>query len=122
MFRLFQKRSASSRDALLKAVPVKNELVREKVIAEAGGLRLTAPLRPNRLRKSLSPASGAEKTFELDALGAYVWKQIDGRSVEQLIEVFAATHRVNVREAEVSVTAFLHTLVRRNLVALVAPK
>jgi len=48
---------------------------------------------------------------------------VDGtRSVEGLIEHFAAEKRVNIREAEVAVLAFLKTLVQRNLVALAVGK
>jgi hypothetical protein len=111
------------REALLVAIPVRNELVREKGIS--GGVRLTAPLRPSRLRRVFVPSNAAvpEKSFELDDLGAWVWHALDGaRSVEQLIHAFAGHHRVNLREAEVSVLAFLKTLAQRNLIGLVAPK
>jgi hypothetical protein len=122
MLGLFRK-PQNHRDALLAAIPLRNELVREK--PTSAGLRLTAPLRPSTLRRVFVPSNAAtpEKSFELDDLGAWVWHALDGvRSVEQLIHAFADHHRVNLREAEVSVIAFLKTLAQRNLIGLVAPR
>jgi hypothetical protein len=111
-----------SRGQLLAAVAVRNPLVREA--SRAGGdagsfvLRLSAPLRPSRLREILGRRP-LEKSFDLDELGAFVWNAIDGkRSVESLIRHFAEAHRVTLREADVAVIAFLKTLTERNLVAL----
>jgi hypothetical protein len=122
---LFRKAKVD-REALLSAIPLRNELVREKAVAEgAGGLRLTAPLKPSALRKVFAARGGAapEKSFELDDLGTWVWRAMDGkRDVEDLIRGFAGHFRVNLREAEVSVLAFLKTLAQRNLIGLLAPK
>jgi len=101
----------------MAAIVTRNQLVRET--KTAGGLRLTAPLRSHPL-KSLAPAK--EKSFDLDDLGAFVWHAIDNRrSVEDLIRHFAKQKTVNLREAEVAVTAFLSTLAKRNLIALAVP-
>jgi hypothetical protein len=110
---------AARRTQLLAAIVVRNELVQESVVD--GGLRLCAPVERTGLARVFG--SGAvEKRFELDALGTWVWQHLDGtRTVESLIEDFAAGQRVNLREAEVAVTAFLKMLVKRGLVALVAP-
>jgi len=125
----FRKRSegeaAEKREMLLAAVVLRNELVREVEIA--GGLRLTAPLRESAMRRAFAGKNVAsaprEKSFELDDLGTWVWRQLDGRqTVEGLIGAFAGHFRVNLREAEVAVLAFLKTLTQRNLVGLVAPR
>jgi hypothetical protein len=113
------------REMLLAAVPLRNELVRETAVA--GGLRLTAPLRESAMRRVFAGKNGAgitrEKSFELDDLGTWVWRQMNGRqTVEGLIEAFAGHFRVNLREAEVAVVAFLKTLTQRNLIGLAAPK
>jgi hypothetical protein len=106
---------------LLAAVPQRNGLVREAG-RTAGSLRLTAPLRPSALRAFLAKAP-VEKSFDLDALGVWTWDHLDGRtSVGALIQRFAADHRVNLREAEVALLAFLKTLTQRNLIALTGPK
>ena len=61
----------------------------------------------------------SEKAFDLDELGAQVWHLCDGRhTVAEIIRTFAQTRRVNQREAQVAVLAFLRMLVRRNLVAV----
>ena len=110
-----------NREVLLAAIPVRNELVEESRTAK-GELRLKAPLRET-MMKRLFGSQRREKSFELDDLGEAVWGDIDGRkSVEGIIMHFAQTQRVNAREAEVSVTAFLKTLMQRNLIALVASK
>jgi hypothetical protein len=119
----FLRKQPNHREALLAAIPVRNEQVREKPIDS--GLRLTAPLRPSTLRRIFVPRDAAipEKSFELDDLGAWVWRALDGRrNVEQLIRAFADHHRLNLREAEVAVLAFLKTLAQRNLIGLVAPQ
>jgi len=106
------------REALLEAVPVRNALVRE---SRAGGnLRLTGEVKSG-WRRALG--ARGEKTFELDELGAFVWEALDGAcTVEGVIRRFATEKRVNLREAEVAVLAFLKMLVQRGLVALMAKK
>ncbi len=109
------------RESLLAAVAVKNAAVREKRLMPeskrlgASVLRLTAALS----RGGAGGAGGREKSFELDELGAFVWDAADGtRTVEGLIRHFAAEKKVNLREAEVAVLAFLKMLAKRNLMAL----
>src|ERR1035437_332598 len=124
MFNLRKKpRTDSRRPSLLAAIPVQNRLVR--VALRDKGLRLTAPLKPNALRKifaSRNSPTTPEKSFDLDDLGAWLWNHLDGKnSVEAIIHQFAADHRVNLRESEVAIVAFLKTLTQRNLIALVAP-
>jgi hypothetical protein len=118
---LTRKSPAPARGALLAAIPVKNALARETPVAgEGGGLRLTAPVERT-WRRMLG--AKAERTFELDALGTFVWQGLNNRrTVEDAIRRFADEQRVNLREAEVAVLAFLQTLTRRGLVALVAEK
>ncbi len=57
--------------------------------------------------------------LQLDALGTAVWDVVDGKcSVRQLIQMFAKTHQLEPREAEVSVTQFLRELGRRGLIGM----
>ena len=59
------------------------------------------------------------KKLQLDKLGSSVWDLIDGkRSVRQLIQLFADTHQLQFREAEVAVTQFIRELGRRGLIGL----
>ena len=107
---------AIDHEMLLDAVPVRNPLVRER--AGGGPVRLTAPLRATLLKRMFGSKHG-EKSFDLDELGAAVWKLCDGRrTVEEIISAFAQERRVNVREAQVAVVEFLRMLLRRNLIAM----
>ena len=116
---IFKPKPPAERETLLAAIPVRNELVAESRTS-AGTLRLKAPLRETALKR-LFGSRRRDKSFELDDLGEIVWAAIDGRtSVEALITTFAHAQRVNLREAEVSVTAFLKMLMQRNLIALIA--
>ena len=59
------------------------------------------------------------KKLQLDAMGTSVWDLMNGRrTVRRIIQIFAATHRLNKREAEVSVTRFIRELGRRGLLGL----
>lgn len=133
--------------ALLAAVPIQNKLVRTTSLpapigakapgTAASGERLIALRRLGLLQKLVGlprrpvvkAASHAgsvlptEKAFDLDELGLQVWQLCDGRhTVAEIIQTFAHTRRVNQREAQVAVLAFLRTLLRRNLIALAGPE
>jgi hypothetical protein len=82
-----------------------------------GGGALKVPL-PQRRWPFKLPA-GATKTFELDAIGVFVWNALDGETtVQQLIEKLAAEYRLNLREAQVPTLKFLETLMRKGLIGL----
>ena len=64
-----------------------------------------------------------ERRTQLDSLGTSVVRQIDGkRDTGAIIKAFVAEHRLNGREAELSVVAFLKSLVQRNLVSIIVKK
>ncbi len=117
---LFQTKYPDRR-ALLAAIPIRNPQVRI-----AGGknsaVMLKAPLKKTLLKRMLG-LPNHEKYFELDDLGASVWRACNGSStIEQIITNFAAQHRLNIREAEVSITTFINTLMRRGLLVLAVGK
>jgi len=59
------------------------------------------------------------KKLQLDAMGTSVWDLVDGkRSVRMIIQIFAKAHRLENREAEVSVTSFIRQLGQRGLLGL----
>ncbi len=59
------------------------------------------------------------KKLQLDVLGTSVWDLVDGkRSVRRIIHIFAKTHRLENKEAEVSVTRFIRELGQRGLLGL----
>ena len=121
MFNFFTRKPPPARESLLSAVPVRNDLVQEGPV-ENGKMKLTAPLTKTFMKKFFG-SKAMQKAFEIDELGAEVWRSCNGRNtVEAIITAFARQHQVNIREAEVAVSAFLKTLIKRNLVALVGTR
>jgi hypothetical protein len=71
-----------------------------------------------RLGKSQQDLAQTKK-LQLDALGTSVWDLVDGkRSVRRITQIFAETHRLENKEAEVSVTRFIRELGKRGLLGL----
>jgi hypothetical protein len=59
------------------------------------------------------------KKLQLDELGTAVWDMVDGqRSVGEIVAEFAGAHRLEPKEAEVSVTHFLRMLGQRGLIGM----
>ena len=84
-----------------------------------GGGRLTVPIGRRRGWAAwlLRVPAGATKTFELDALGRFVWDACDGTAtVQQIARRLAKRYAISDREGQVAVEAFLATLARRGLV------
>ena len=109
-----------SKPEALDAIPVRNQFC--KVDHTDGGLALiTVPVRQNlwtKLMKRLTSVPQYKK-IELDEIGTFVWDQCDGRTnVRALIDKVCKRFRLSYREGEVSLTQYLKTLARRNLIGL----
>ncbi len=124
--RLFKRKPAPelSRTTALHYKPVKSNDITE-VRLETGEVLIEYPLTLRPLaaaiarRLGAAPTSRQTKKLQLDVLGTSVWDLLDGqRSVSQVIELFARAHRLENREAEVSVTRFIKELGRRGLLGL----
>ncbi|OIQ50350.1 Coenzyme PQQ synthesis protein D [Pseudodesulfovibrio hydrargyri] len=105
-------------------VPMRNEAVAVTELPE-GLVRLAYPLavKPwfGRLadKVGLWDGSPMTKTVELDEMGTFVWRHIDGeRSVRDIAEAFAETYQVQPRESELAVTAFIKTIGQRGIIGL----
>lgn len=62
------------------------------------------------------------KRLQLDQMGSFVWKLIDGKkTVKDIIRIFAQDYNVTTQEAETAVAAFLKTLGQRGFIALYGP-
>ena len=104
--------------------PMKNmEVTEERLENDVVLLRYPVRIRPWMAavskRLGADPNRSSYRKLQLDVLGTEVWDLLDGRrTVGNLIERFAETHRLQHREAEVSVTRFLRELGRRGLIGL----
>jgi len=124
---LFRKKSDAiqlGRKAALKFTPVRNLQVTEERL-ESGEIIVRYPvtMRPwiASLVKRLGGSAGRIQTkpLQLDRLGTEVWELIDGnRSVGRIIEVFAETHSLQLREAEVAVSQFIRQLGHLGLIGM----
>ena len=126
---IFKKNETAfaKQDAFL-CIPVKNDLV-EETILDSGDLLLSyqAVYKPffRKIQKLIQ--KDFEKTFqrkiELDRLGMDVWSLLDGKkNVKTIVRKFAALHKLNTKEAEISVTLFLRSLGEKGLIAIKEPK
>ena len=113
-----------SRAEAFEYIPSKSRHVTETRL-ETGEVLLEYPLavRPwiDSLAKRLGglPPKRQTRKVQLDAMGTLVWDLVDGeRSVRMIIQIFARTHRLETREAEVSVATFIRQLGQRGLLGL----
>lgn len=104
--------------------PVRNGVVTWEPMPDAedgpgDGIRLTVPRRQDRLGRLLGrvfPVPG-HKTIELDEFGAEVWQMCDGtHSIGHLVTHTCQKYKLNKRQGEVSVLAFMKMLSQRRLV------
>ncbi|NUQ00920.1 MAG: PqqD family protein [Armatimonadetes bacterium] len=116
--RLTRRRSREpelSRTEALSARPLRNPVIVWEE-TEQGHVLLTVPLevKPWMRLLRLVMQVPTERKVELDELGSDIWRWADGEAtVESLVGQLAAAHRLNRREAEVSLTQFLQTLAKR---------
>jgi hypothetical protein len=125
--RVFKKKSKDvsiSRAEALDRIPVKNIQITEARL-ETGEVVISYPVSMRPFFAGLVKRFGGPevqiqmKKLQLDELGTSVWDMINGKfSVRQLVERFAKTHRLEAREAEVSVAQFVRELGSRGLIGL----
>jgi len=125
--KVFRKKAAVShlsRRQALEYRPVKSGQISELRL-ESGEVVIEYPLsvRPwiAAVAKRLGGSQNRKQTkkLQLDAMGTSVWDLVDGkRSVRMIIQIFAKAHRLENREAEVSVTSFIRQLGQRGLLGL----
>jgi hypothetical protein len=115
---------ASDRDTSMNMIVVRNLRITEEHSADGiVTIRYPIILRPwiEKLvsRFGSSPIKNRFKKLQLDMLGSEVWGMIDdARSVRNIIEIFAKTHQLPIRESEIAITQFLRNLGRRGIIGL----
>ncbi len=114
-----------NRTDALKCLPVRNPAVSESRQETTGEVILSYPvkikpwIRIFQRHAQTSDAPCQIRKLQLDILGTHVWDLIDGTaSVLDISAAFAAAHRLNGREAEISVTLFLRELGRREIIGM----
>ncbi len=124
VFRKNPRESHLLRTAALKYRPAKSLHITESRL-ETGEVLLEYPLtvRPwfaAVVKRLGGPRDSVQtKKLQLDAMGTAVWDLVDGnRSVRRIVQIFAETHRLENKEAEVSVTSFIRELGQRGLLGL----
>jgi hypothetical protein len=124
VFRKKPRVSHLSRTEALEYIPVKSCQISE-IRLETGEVVIEYPLivRPwiAAVAKRLGGVQDRKQTkkLQLDAMGTSVWDLVDGKcSVRMIIQIFAKAHRLENREAEVSVTSFIRQLGQRGLLGL----
>jgi len=125
--KVFRKKPVKSRITRPQALaykPVKNQEVSETRL-ETGEVVIEYPMTVRPLiaavarRLGKSQALTQTKKLQLDVLGTSVWDLIDGQhTVRRMINIFADTHRLEKKEAEVAVTQFIRELGKRGLLGL----
>ncbi len=116
--------SQLSRAEAMELRPVKNRHVVEERIGESEVL-IEYPMTVKPWVSALlqrfggRPESVRTKKLQLDELGTAVWDMLDGqRSVRMIVAEFAEIHRLERKEAEVSITHFLRMLGQRGLIGM----
>jgi hypothetical protein len=128
IIKVFKKNPGAGRMTRQEALaykPVKSSQVTETRL-ETGEVVLEYPLAVRPLVAAVARRLGKSqedliqiKKLQLDVLGTSVWDFVDGkRSVRRMIQIFAETHRLEKKEAEVSVTQFIRELGKRGLLGL----
>jgi len=124
VFEKKRKKPQINRAEALKCTPVISaKVVEDRLESGAVIIRYPVTIRPffaTWVKRFGGPDNDIQtKELQLDELGSAVWDLLDGkRSVRQLIQIFAETHQLQFREAEVAVTQFIRELGRRGLIGL----
>ena len=124
VFRKKRRERHLSRAAALKSRPAKSLHITESRL-ETGEVLLEYPLTVRPWLAAVAKRLGGSreivqtKKLQLDAMGTAVWDLVDGnRSVRRIVQIFAEVHRLENKEAEVSVTSFIRELGQRGLLGL----
>ncbi|CAB1082411.1 hypothetical protein D1AOALGA4SA_10031 [Olavius algarvensis Delta 1 endosymbiont] len=124
VFKKKNREDQISRAAALKCRPAKSLHITESRL-ESGEVLLEYPLTVRPWLAAVAKRLGKSdnviqiKKLQLDAMGTAVWDLVDGhRSVNRIVQIFAQAHRLDNKEAEVSVTSFIRELGQRGLLGL----
>ena len=119
-----EKNIVLSRTEALACIPKQNDTTNWQEL-ENGNILFTYAIPLSRFFQALhrkftkNSIDTPTKRLELDAMGSFVWKLIDGeRNVGEIITTFAGEYKVSNMEAETAVTSFIKTLGQRGFIGL----
>lgn len=120
----FDRRSRIDPASLRKCKPVRNTFV-EANENEDGTILLCAPLstQGTGMLGRLAKRAGKPdvKQFELETIGAFVWRLCDGNTTfDGISKKLAAEFKLSKLEADASLGAFLQMLSQRRLITMLA--
>ena len=116
-----RRKSTFNRSEALGAVPVKAPVVKRE--EKGGKVYVTVEFKRPGWQRALGADQRCQRTYGLDAYGHEVYEFCDGRhSVQEGVERFAEKHHVSLPEAELAVTTFLQTLMKKGLVGMAIKK
>ena len=124
--KMFRKKKPPtiSREQMLDSSVAVNPSLRV-IRGEEGQVSLGVPMPPSPLLRwfpRLAKASSGERKVDLDEVGTFVWDMCDRETaVRQIIGRLTAEYKMNRKEAEVSLFAFLQTLAKKGLVSIIVP-
>jgi hypothetical protein len=116
-------RKKPTREEALKAIPVRNDLLRW--YKEDGEVNLFIPRKRGGFAELVARVFRLpdEKRLQLDRVGSGVWELCDGyHDVQSILDYVQRRHKLTRREAEVSVSTYLKILAERRLIGLKAPE
>lgn len=111
---------------LRKAKPLRNPIVEAKEL-EGGSIELEAPLDVvgKKMTSALAKRMGAPETkrFELEEVGAFVWKHCDGQhTFETISRKLREKYKMTRLESDAALSSFLQMLSQRRLITLMVAK
>ena len=119
-----KKQPKIGREAMFKSKPVRNDDLAWKK-NEADEVVVTLTRSETWKIRLLSKIFWIpeKRSLVLDEIGAQVWEMCDGRTtVEAMVKRLSAIHKLNFKEAEVSLLAYLKKLGQKRLVGFVVAK
>lgn len=124
---IVRRKPKIERKEALAIVPMRHPLVKWER-NDADEVVLQIPLRDDRtaravkrIIKAVRMAKELPETRQvgLDEVGSFVWELCDGiRDINAIVSCLSKEYKLTRREAEASVTMFLQTLAKKNLIGL----
>jgi len=125
---LVRRKPKIERKQALAVIPVRHPLVTwERTGSE---VVLSIPLRQDRVARTVKAVIKTlrmakelpdARKLALDEVASFVWELCDGeRNIDGIVQGLVREYKLTRREAEASVTTFLQTLAKRNLIGLMS--